>query len=131
MPSVTTLPLLNSFLALVGIFLLGIAMRWVRVLSRPAGQRGYLVYRAIRRMVTVALVLTVILIIERGWQHAVATGASVPLYVRVIFGVVFVLQVAWLGVVVYRVLRARALWASKPHVGDAGPLGSGEPPIPQ
>ncbi len=131
MPTAATLLEPNAFFALVGIFLIGIVIRWVRVLARPRGERrAYLIYRAIRRMVTVALVLLVVLIVEGGWQHAVATGASLPLYVRIIFGAVFLLQVVWLGVVVYRVIRARAAWAGKPRAEDASPFGSDEPPMP-
>jgi hypothetical protein len=130
-PTATTLPEFNAFIALLGIFLLGIVIRWVRVLSRPRGERrNYLIYRAIRRMVTVAVVLLVVLIVEGGWQHAVATGASVPLYVRIIFGVAFALQVMWLGFVVYRVIQARAAWVGKPSAEDALPYGRDEPPRP-
>jgi hypothetical protein len=129
---VATLLRYSGLIAFFGILLLGILTRWVRVFSRPRGeQRAYLIYRAIRRMISVAIFLGVVLLIEGGVPHLIALGVSVPLYVRVIFVVVFLLDIVWLGVVVRRVIRARAAWSGKPPSVDMPPFGSDAPLLPQ
>lgn len=122
----------SGLIAFFGILLLSILTRWVRVFSRPRGeQRAYLIYRAVRRMISVAILLGVVLLIEGGLPHLIALGLTAPLYIRVIFVVVLLLDIIWLGVVVWQVIRARAAWASKPLADEASQLGSDPPPMPR